>query len=675
MISDIGYGVNAVAYLLLLLLLFTVRKSGLAKHLLVLATMATMVWSLSFVTEIFGTVSGHHLIMADTLKQMIWLLFIAGCLQDDFSTLWDVLRRPATLVILTPPAIALLLPALVVIPANWLFLALTVLSLEVLILLEVMYRQAGENQWAYKPLVLYLGAMHLFEFVMYANATMVNNVELVYVISRGYIYLLMMPLLIVAIRRIKHWGVDIFISREVVLHSSLLLVAGIYLLVMALAGYVVNFIGGGWSSTIQTILIVLSLVLLITVVLSNSFRTRIKVFITKHFFANQFDYRVEWVKLTKALSSAPEDKASVFHSALQGVLGAINYETGSLVKCAGKDLETVACIGMDKLLPEEAHILRQLSPFCLKTTWLVDIEEYASKPFEYDGLQLDRGALKECRFQLVLPLLNREKIWGFALLKTKDSEKLSLNWEVRDYLNAVTEQVGTYLYHHEAANAVAENAQFAAFNRMSAFVLHDLKNVLAQIDLILCNAEQHKDNPEFIEDTFETLHYTKARMDKMLRQLTEKKVEEPGAFSAQMLSVLITKLIESRCQTLLPQPTIQIHSEASVVVDPEKFANVMYHLISNAQQATDDDGYVRVQLQTDEANQRQIVQIEDNGCGMDATFIEQRLFKPFDTTKGNAGMGIGAYDAKNYMQSVGGKLSVESEVGKGSCFTLVFPLD
>lgn len=109
-------------------------------------------------------------------------------------------------------------------------------------------------------------------------------------------------------------------------------------------------------------------------------------------------------------------------------------------------------------------------------------------------------------------------LWGFAVLASGDKEKISLNWEVKDYLTAVSEQVGTYMQHHEAAQVVAENAQFAAFNRMSAFVLHDLKNVLAQVDLILANAQQHKHNPEFIDDTFETLEHTKARMEKMLKR-------------------------------------------------------------------------------------------------------------------------------------------------------------
>lgn len=217
--------------------------------------------------------------------------------------------------------------------------------------------------------------------------------------------------------------------------------------------------------------------------------------------------------------------------------------------------------------------------------------------------------------------------------------------------------------------------EFAAFNRMAAFVLHDLKNVLAQIDLILCNAAQHKDNPEFIEDTFETLHHTKARMDRMLRQLTEKQVDEAGVDATHTLSELISDVIAKRCQSHQPLPVMQLKDETSVVVDQEKFANVMYHLISNAQQATPDDGQVDITVVLDAERKYQLIFIEDTGCGMDDEFIKNRLFKPFDTTKGNAGMGIGAYDAKTYMESIGGYLQVQSQPGMGTCFTLGFPIE
>lgn len=675
MISDIGYGLNAGAYLVLLLLLFTVRKSGLAKHLLVLASLTTMLWSVGHITVLFGELDLGYVISADAVKQFVWLLFIAGCLQQDFTDLWQVVRRPATLFILLVPTLTLLLPYFFVLSGTWLYLMHTVLALEVLILLEVVYRQAGEQKWAIKPLVLYLGAVNLLEFVTYANATMVNTIEPAYVAARGYVYVFLLPLLVIAIRRIGHWGIDIFISRDVVLHSSLLMVAGGYLFVMALIGYAINFIGGSWGLTVQVVLVALSLVLLVAVFMSSAFRTKIKVFITKHFFANQYDYRIEWVALTQALASSPKNLNDVYQNALRGLLNAVDYESGGIVKLQGNQVTPVCYQNHSSLNEHDLNILRQLASFCGSNHWLIDIDAYRIKPFDYDGLQLSRDDLEGASFQLAIPFFLQDELWGFALLTATSSERINLNWEVRDYLNAVSEQISTYVHHYEAAQAVAENAQFAAFNRMSAFVLHDLKNVLAQIDLILSNAQQHKHNPEFIDDTFETLEHTKARMDKMLRQLTEKKVVEPGAESVNKLSHLIESVIHQRCMSYLPLPKLEIQDETDVVVDQDKLSNVVYHLVSNAQQATSDDGSVVVSLSYEPGSEYQTVKIIDNGCGMDDTFIADRLFKPFDTTKGNAGMGIGAYDAKNYMTSIGGHLTVKSDVGVGTEFTLLFPIN
>lgn len=675
MISDVGYVLNSLAHLALLLLLLTVRKPGVAKNLLVLATAATFLWSTSLITSLFGPISLSWLITSDVLKQLAWLLFLAGCLQTSFNNIVDVIKRPVTLIILAPALIALLAPYLLAVNPAWSFLVLIVLSLEVLVLLEVVYRQAGAEQWAFKPLIIYLGATNLFEFVTYANATMVNQVEIGYIAARGFIYFLLMPLLVISIRRIHHWGIDIFISRDVVLHSSLLLVAGGYLFVMAVVGYAINYMGGNWGATVQIILVVMSFALLATVFLSNAFRTKIKVFITKHFFANQFDYRVEWVKLTKWLTKAGESSSDVYYAGLTGMLNAIQYESGLLFKVTPSGYECIA--EASPISKDKAHrctTLDSLVHYSDKNGWIIDTDAYLVKPFDYEGLKLDREALKQWGYQLFVPFLKDDGLWGFAVLAPGDKEKVSLNWEVKDYLTAVSEQVGTYIQHHEAAQVVAENAQFAAFNRMSAFVLHDLKNVLAQVDLILANAQQHKHNPEFIDDTFETLEHTKARMEKMLKQLTDKKAVEEGVNSEFLLSDIAKDVVEKRCSALSPLPSVHLVRETPVIVDREKVANVLYHLISNAQQATADDGEVDVVITSNSDNNTQLVMIEDTGTGMDKAFIDERLFKPFDTTKGNAGMGIGAYDAKTYIESIGGKLTVQSEPGRGSCFTLYFPI-
>jgi putative PEP-CTERM system histidine kinase len=670
MIATIGFAISAVGYAFLLLLLFTVRKSGLAKYLLILATASTCLWSIA--PFILSPMSVQQILLFDNIKNIFWLLFLTSCLKDNFTNILEVLSRKETWMILALPLLALTLPYLGFQDASWIFLLQTMIPLQILVLLEIIYRQSGDKRWALKPLVIYLAVTSVYEFVTFANALMVEQIHYHYIAARGYLYFALIPVLVLAIRRVKNWGVDIYISREIVMHSTLLMVTGVYLFIMAMLGYAVKYFGGEWGSTIQIVLIALSLAMLISLFLSKSFRTSVKVFITKHFFANQFDYRQEWLRLTHCLSAKDTDE-NVYAIALRGMVTAIDYQTGCLIKLQGEELQVLANINRPDLNDNELIVLLAFVDFFKTKHWIIDTEELRTEPFVYDGLKLNHGLLNDVLFQLAIPIYNGDVFWGMVLVRGSDNKSKKLNWELRDYLNAVTAQVANFLFHQQAAHELAENAQFAAFSRMSAFVVHDLKNVLAQIDLILCNAQQHKNNPEFIDDTFETLQYTKARMDKMLRELTEKNTIQQGTESLVNLSTSISEVVEQRCRSFLPKPVVSILSETAVVLDNDKFSNVIYHLVSNAQQATKDDGNVKVTVQLSSDERYMLVNIADTGSGMSKSFIRTRLFKPFDTTKGNAGMGIGAFDAKAYLEQIGGQLLVQSEEQVGTTLILYIP--
>jgi len=670
MIATVGYAISAIGYAFLLLLLLTVRKSGLAKYLLILATGATCLWSIA--PFIFASLSVEKLLLFDNIKSLFWLLFLASCLKDNFTNIIEVLSRKETWLILALPITAMALPYLGIDKESWMFLLQTIIALEVLVLLEIIYRQAGDNRWALKPLIVYLAVISVFEFVTFANALMVEQIHINYIAARGYIYSAMIPFLVLAIRRVENWGVEIYISRDIVMHSTLLMVAGGYLFLMAMLGYAVRYFGGEWGATIQVVLIALSLALLVTLFLSMSFRTKIKVFITKHFFANQFDYRHEWLKLTHCLNTKESDE-NVYATALRGLTQAIDYQTGCFIQIKNGELKVLANIEKPDLNEDEQIVLLEFSEFFKAKNWIIDIEELRTQPYVYEELKVNHGLLNGVSFQLVVPIYDDEEFWGMVIMQGSDNTTKKLNWELRDYLTAVNAQISNFLFHQQAAQQLAENAQFAAFTRMSAFIVHDLKNVLAQIDLILSNAEQHKDNPEFIEDTFETLQHTKARMDKMLLQLTEKNVLQDGSDSLVSLSKCITQVVEQRCASYLPAPSVLVSGETPVVLDKDKLSNVIYHLVSNAQQATNDDGKVDIKIELSADERHMLINIMDTGCGMSEDFIRTRLFKPFDTTKGNAGMGIGAFDAKAYLEKIGGQLLVQSKQQQGTTFTLRIP--
>jgi signal transduction histidine kinase len=108
-----------------------------------------------------------------------------------------------------------------------------------------------------------------------------------------------------------------------------------------------------------------------------------------------------------------------------------------------------------------------------------------------------------------------------------------------------------------------------------------------------------------------------------------------------------------------------------VTVEKGRLTNVLAHLIDNAQQATADDGEIAITLS--HSNDMCCIEIKDNGHGMDEDFIRGRLFKPFDTTKGNAGMGIGMYESREFIRQLGGDVYAKSKPGKGSIISLYIP--
>ena len=123
-----------------------------------------------------------------------------------------------------------------------------------------------------------------------------------------------------------------------------------------------------------------------------------------------------------------------------------------------------------------------------------------------------------------------------------------------------------------------------------------------------------------------------------------------------------------------PVPRVEVRAEAlRVLADRDRLAAVLGHLVQNAQEATGKGGHVTLRLvrEADAA----VIEVEDDGVGMDAEFVRERLFKPFDTTKGNAGMGVGAYEAREFVRAHGGTIDVRSAPGEGTTFRLRFPLN
>jgi putative PEP-CTERM system histidine kinase len=245
---------------------------------------------------------------------------------------------------------------------------------------------------------------------------------------------------------------------------------------------------------------------------------------------------------------------------------------------------------------------------------------------------------------------------------------MEVNWEVRDLLKTAGNQAASYLAMQRATEALLEARKFDAFNRMSAFVVHDLKNLVAQLQLLLRNAQKHHANPDFQRDMLATVEHVVSRMTQLLQQLRsgETPVENPRPVD---LSTLVRRVQAVRASG---------HNGLKIEATPEVMTNghedrlerVIGHLVQNGFDAAGEDARVTVRVfrEADKA----VVEVADNGVGMTPEFVRDQLFKPFQSSKAS-GMGIGAYESQQYVASLGGRMDVQSVPGEGTRVRVVLP--
>ena len=551
---------------------------------------------------------------------------------------------------------------------EYLFLLFVLLNLTSLVLLEQIYRGGNvEAKRSITPLVIALGSVAVFDFVLYAQATMVGGIEFDFWYIRGYLSALAVPLLLISIRRFKEGAVRIFVSRNVVFYSSMLMIAGLYLLLMAVAGYLINYLGGEWGQLVSFGFFILGSIVLAVLLITETIRRQVKVFISKHFFANKYEYREEWLELIGQIETAGAE--NYCQISLQIMMSKVGATGGVILKANGNNRFTVKHsdgIELDESFDKDLMLIEH---FTKNQGWIIDINEYIEDSLLYPGLYIEPKMWHTVGVNILVPIFIGKNFYGFFILSNSDEEN-KLNWEDRDLLFAIAKQLGNFISLNEANDKLAESKQFDAFNQMSAFLVHDLKNVQAQLALITSNAIQHRDNKEFVDDVFETVESATERLAKVLAQLSNKHAAQSTRKSVDLADII--ERVAAQRNVVQPQVVIKNKDECLTIIDYERFFSVINHLIQNAQEATSDTGWVEIVLekQQDHIN----IVVSDNGCGMSESFIKSRLFKPFDTTKGNAGMGIGVFEAKQFFESIAGSLTVESAEGQGTKMIICLPV-
>ncbi len=539
----------------------------------------------------------------------------------------------------------------------------------VLMLVEQLFRNVTEDsQWNVKPLCLALAGAALFDLYLYSQAVLFNSVDTDAVSIRGAVHTLMVPLLLLASTRRRDWISKIQVSRKAAFHSATLLIAGIYLIFVSGVGYYVRYFGGEWGRALQLALVFFGLLMLIILALSGTVRAKLRVFVGKHFFRYRYDYREEWLRFTKTLSSqnSPQEMGQ---QVVRGLADLLESPGGGLwMKSRGESsFSQTARWNLAQALEKEDSA-SALCQFMVSSGWVINLEEFRSSPRRYGQLALPSWLQEIEQAWLIVPLNVGEEMIGFVVL-ARARTRLEVNWEVNDLLKTAGRQAASFLAQMQATEALLEVRKFDAFNRMSAFVVHDLKNIVTQLSLMMKNAQRHSQNPEFQQDMLLTVENSLDRMRQLMLQLREG-ATPPGTAVGVNLGEIVDR-IEATAAGRGRKLEVEIIHRIGTRGHEERLERIIGHVVQNAFDATGTGGRVRLSLGRQGGQAR--IEVADTGQGMSQEFIRDRLFKPFQTTK-QAGMGIGAYESFQYVQELGGKIEVDSELNQGTKVTILLPL-
>jgi putative PEP-CTERM system histidine kinase len=677
-IASSGYVVAAIAYGVLVLVLLTGWRQRMRGSLVALACMLSVVWAATLAMQAAGKATSGLLILgAECARTGAWLIVIARVLGSGSGRArlswipWSV-AAAVLATWLTGAAMELTgagSQASAPLERLTVYFGLAASALG-LVLVEQVYRNTREDQaWALRLLWVGAGGLFAYDLLLFSTAVMMGSIPEPAWAARGVIGVLMAGLLAVGFRRIRRWRPRQFMSLQLACYVTAFGAAGVYLVAMSLAGWYLRIIGGHWGAAIQITFMFGAIVMLAVILPSRQVQARLRVLLAKHFFPYKYDYRHEWQRLVQTVSATSNDDSlydrvlralqQLMHAAVAGLW--VRDESGRFLPVAG---ELVS--GDSPAVGAEDPLLG----FIAAKEWIGVIGPGGETTGEAAALVGSADWLRAVpRAWLLVPLLNESSLVAFVVL-ARPMVPGRIGWEELDLLKTAGRQLASYVVLDQSAQRLAEAGQFEAFNRLTAFLMHDLKNMAAQLRLVVQNSERFAGDANFQRDAMLSVKETSARMEGVIGQLAMRDSSGQGRLTT--LATALANVVE-RCSDRRPRPVIHAVDKTLLVqADPVAFMSSVESLVRNAQDASPADGSVTVTVRSDQ--QAVVICIEDTGCGMSADFIQRRLFQPFFSTKGSKGMGIGAYQARAFARAAGGDLTVVSRPGHGSTFQMRLPV-
>ena len=544
----------------------------------------------------------------------------------------------------------------------------------VLMNLERTFRSAvGTMRWRIKFIVLGLAIVFGARIYTLSQGLLFSGEIMVLSDVDTVALLIGCALMAVAFLRSGFGEIDVYPSHAVLRTSLTVLLVGAYLFIVGVLAQVVARTGEPGTFHFQAFVVLLGFALLAVLSFSNRVRQSIGRFVSRHFKRPQYNFRQIWTRFTQCTSSVLDQPglcaaAAKLISETFSVLSVTIWlfdEQDRLAFAAStsrSERETNGALTkLAGLEPALASVRRLSKPFDLERAK----GDFAESLRRISSSQFRTGGNRVCT-----PLWTGDRCIGVAILADRVGG-VPYTVEELDLLKCMGDQIAVGLLNLRLTEEVMRAKELEAFQAISAFFIHDLKNAASTLSLTLQNLPVHFDDPIFRQDALRGIGETANRINQLISRVGALRHLELKPVEAD-LNLLVADALE----VLNGAPEINVVKELrlqpKLKVDRDQFRSVITNLLLNARDALGPRGEVKVE--TSQRNGWAILSVADNGCGMSPAFVKASLFRPFQTTK-KKGLGIGMFQSKMIVEAHRGKIQVESKPGAGTTFRVMLPLE
>lgn len=565
------------------------------------------------------------------------------------------------------------------IPLGWsgyaFHLSMLLSSILILMNLERTLRGGvGHKRWQIKYMLLGIGS--IFAVWVYTNSqsilfyTLNTNLTL----ASAWVLIVASILALRSVLRTPLLDLDLYLSHAFLYNSITVLIVGIYLLAVGILAKLLNYLNLGKALYFNAFIVFLALVGLSIILLSDRLRRKTKQFISSHLKRPQYDYRKEWTEFThmttsltdtKDLCSAMVKKVSNTFETLSVAIWLVEEKEERLILGGSTALTELQAQNVIRDLKTGGELISTLrknqTPIDFessKEAWVIHLRETHS------------DFLRKARIRYCVPMAMSDQFIGLLTLHDRVAGA-PLSDADFDLLRTIADQTAGMLLNLKLSERLRQAKEIEVLQTMSAFLMHDLKNLASSLSLTMENLPIHFDNPEFRNDALKIVQQSVTKVNSLCGHLSmlSQKIE------LKKVETDLNELITSSLACLNGSNAVSVFKDLRPVprlmIDPEQVQKVLMNLILNANEALGNGGEIRVA--TEKSDGWAIVSVRDSGCGMTKEFIEKSLFRPFKTTK-KKGMGIGLFQSKMIIEAHQGRIEVESEEGLGTTFKVMLPI-